>query len=119
MELALRGHSDGNGKRTVFHLSYYEFILLLMLVAALDVTIRAGIIARLKTRHSEIWQRLGAPPLLHYGAADGSGRRVTGYLWKGKWFQTKDPVLIALALANFLVAIGIIALFYIQFISGF
>ena len=112
-------HSESNGERRGSYLTYYEFILVVTLAVGLDAAIRAAIISRLRNRHSDIWRQLGAPPLLDHVVAGGAGRRVTAYLWKAKWLGSKDPVLIALGLANFVMAFGILALIYIQFILGY
>jgi hypothetical protein len=103
----------------MFSLKYTDFVLALIGIVALAVALRGAIILRLKTRHFEVWRELGAPSPLDVGLSDEAHRRATGYLWKGKWLRSNDPLLVLLGVANFAVAAVTAILFYIQFVSGY
>ena len=100
-------------------LGYATFLLLLVAVVVGGMAVRALILIRVQHHHSAVWSTLGAPPLLHLGFGDAASRRATAYLWTGKWVQTRDPVLVALGLINWVLAGAVLVLFYYQIKWGF
>jgi len=100
-------------------LDHTTFSLLLVAVVLGGLAVRALILKRVQHRHASVWSTLGAPPLLDLGFSDAASRRATAYLWTGKWVHTRDPVIVALGLTNWVLAGVVLVLFYHQIKWGF
>ena len=85
------------------------------LSALLGVILYAAIGNRIRTRHQDLWIKLGRPGALYDPRIDGS-HHLASYIWTWSWIRFGDRILVILCIA-FHIAVGAMVLSFIVSVS--